>query len=107
MVFSCQRSQKLLTPVPTFQSSEPLYSILIPVIAITFQHLASKPDHEIFSVLLREIEQALKSKVKRDPATTLPKAYKDFLNIFSYKETNKLPPYYPGVDHTIHMKPRT
>ena len=34
----------------------------------------------------------------------LPKAYKDFLNVFNYKKTNKLPLHYPRVDHTIHMQ---
>ena len=56
---------------------------------------------------LANVEQALKLKVKTNPSTALPEAYKIFLNVFSYEEANKLPPHCPGVDHTIYMQPGT
>ena len=57
-------------------------------------------------MFLRDIEQALKPKVKINPTTALPENYKDFLNVFSYEQENKLP-LHPEVDHTIHMQPGT
>ena len=56
---------------------------------------------------LRNIEQALKPKVKTDPVTVLPETYKEFFKDFSYEKTNKLPPHCPGVDHIIHMQSGT
>ena len=42
-----------------------------------------------------------------DPYIVLPKAYKEFLKVFSYEKTNKLLLHRPRVDHTIHMQPGT
>ena len=56
---------------------------------------------------MRDIEHALKPKIKTDPATVLPEVYKEFLKVFSHEEANKLPPAWPGVDHIIRMHPGT
>ena len=56
---------------------------------------------------LRDIEQALKPKIKTDPATVLPGHYKKLLKVFSHEEANKLLPHRPGIDHTIKMQPGT
>ena len=90
-------------PIPVQELFQPLENTPIPIGAISFQHLASKPDHKIYSVFLRDIEQALKPKAKTNPATVLPGHYKEFLKVFSQKEANKLSPHRPGVDHTIKM----
>ena len=68
-IFSCQRSQKISKPIPVQEPFQPLENTPIPIGAIAFQHLASKPDHKIYSVSSREIEQALKPKAKPNPAT--------------------------------------
>ena len=70
-------SKSISVPEP-FQ---PLENTPVPIGAITFQYLASKPDHKIYSVSLRDIEQALKPKIKTDPVTVLPGHYKKFLKI--------------------------
>ena len=49
----------------------------------------------------------MKLKVKTDPTMALPEAYKFFLNVFSYKESNKLPLHCPEVDYTIYMQSGT
>ena len=90
-IFSCQRSQKMSKPIPVQEPFQPLENTPISIGAIAFQHLASKPDHKIYSVSLRNIEQALNPKTKTDPATILPKHYKEFLKVFSHEEANKLP----------------
>ena len=53
---------------------------------------------------LGDKKQALKPKIKTDPATVLPKYYREFLNVFSHKEANKLPLHHSGVDHIIKMQ---
>ena len=66
-IHSCQRPMKMPEPVHAPESFKPLQNTPIPIGAIAFQHLASKPDHEVFSVLLRDIEHALKPKIKDRP----------------------------------------
>ena len=56
---------------------------------------------------MRDIEHALKPKIKTNPATVLPEVYKEFLKVFSHEEANKLPPAQPGVDHIIRTQPGT
>ena len=79
----------------------------IPINAAAFSLLAAKPDYQMFSVSLRDIEQALKLKKCVDPATVLPPQYHEFLNIFSKDDANKLPPLCSEVDHEIKMEPGT
>ena len=106
-IFSCQRFQKMSKPIPVQEPFQPLENTLILIGARAFQHLAFKPHHKIYSVSLRDIEQALKPNAKTNPATVLPGQYKEFLKVFSHKEANKLPPHRPGVDYTIKMQPGT
>ena len=94
-------------PIPVQEPFQPLENTPIPIGAIAFQHLASKPDHKIYNVFLRDIEQALKPKIKTDAATVLPEHYKEFLKVFSHEEANKLTPHHPEVDYTIKMQPGT
>ena len=97
----------MFKPNPVQEPFQPLENTPIPIGAIAFQHLASKPDHKIYNVFLRDIEQALRPKTKTNPATVLPEYYKEFLKVFSHEKANKLPPHRPGVDHTIKMQPGT
>ena len=77
--------------------------------AAPFALLARKPGHELFTVSLRDLNQALapeKAKPDKnvDPATLLPPEYHEFLDVFSRKESNILPPHRP-CDHKIELKP--
>ena len=89
------------------QESKPLPATPIPINTAAFSLLATKPDHQVFSVLLRDIEHALKPKPCVDPATVLPPQYHKFLNIFSKDEADKLPPHCLGVDHEIKIESET
>ena len=89
------------------QDPKPLSATPIPINAAVFSLLAAKPDHQVFSVSLRDIEQVLKPKKHVDPATLLSAQYHKFLDIFSKDDTDKLPPLHPGVDHKIKMEPGT
>ena len=89
------------------QNPKPLSATPISINAATFSLLAAKPDHQVFSVSLRDIEQVLKPKKCVDPATLLPTQYQKFLDIFSKDDTDKLPPLHSGVDHKIKMEPGT
>ena len=106
-IFSSQHPQKMSKLIPVLKPFQPLENTLIPINAIAFQHLASKPDHKIYSVSLRNIKRASKPKIKTNLATVLPGYYKKFLKVFSYETANKLPPHSQEVDHTIKMQPGT
>ena len=54
------------------QESKPVPATSIPINTTAFSLLATKPDHQVFSVSLRDIEYALKPKPCMDPATVLP-----------------------------------
>ena len=77
-----------------------------------FHMLSKKPGHEIFTISLRDLDQTLtppapiKIKVDKDvnPATILPVEYHEFLDVFSRKESEVLPPHRP-YDHKIELKP--
>ena len=97
----------MFKPIPVQVPFQPLENTLIPISAIAFQHLASKPDHKIYNVFLRDIKQALKPKAKTNPVTVLPEHYKKFLKVFSHEEANKLFLHRPEVDPTIKMQQGT
>lgn len=66
----------------------------------SFSLLARKKENVVFSVTMKDIEEALKEETKVDPATILPKKYHAFLDVFSKEESDKLPPHRHN-DHTI------
>ena len=54
------------------QDPKPFSATPISINTAVFSLLAAKPDHQVFSVSLRDIEQVLKLKKCVDPATLLP-----------------------------------
>ena len=52
---------------------------LIPINVAAFSLLAAKPDHQVFSMLLRDIEYILKFKLYMNSAIVLPSQYYKFL----------------------------
>ena len=89
------------------QESKPLPATLIPINTVAFSLLAAKPDHQIFSMLIRDIEHTLKLKPCVNLATVLPPQYYKFLNIFSKDKVDKPPSHCLRVDHEIKIKPGT
>ena len=89
------------------QNPKLLSATPIPINTAIFSLLTAKPDHQVFSVSLRDIEQVLKPKKCVDPATLLPAQYHKFLDIFSKDDTDKLPSLHPGVDYKIKIEPGT
>ena len=87
----------MLESVQALESVKPFYNTPIPIGAAAFQYPASRPDHEVFSIYLKDLKHVLKSKIKTDPAIILPKTYKKFLKVFSLEETNKLSPAHSRV----------
>ena len=53
---------------------------------------------------MRDIEKALQSKVRTNPATILSPEYHDFLDIFLQAQADKLPPY-RDCDYKIELLP--
>ncbi|SLM41067.1 reverse transcriptase domain protein [Lasallia pustulata] len=82
--------------------------------AAPFISLSKKPENEFFSVSLYDLDKSLRvlpSDDHRmdknvDPATVLPAQYHDYLDVFSRKDSNVLPPY-RSYDHTIKLLPDT
>ena len=86
--------------------------------AATFKTYLSRPDTEIFTISLYEIDRAIKERKKgskggfvprRDDESeeqflrrTVPKEYYDLINVFSKTESDKLSPYW-SYDHKIKL----
>ena len=70
------------------------------ITAAPFFHVSKQKGVELFSAFLKDVEKTLKPKQHTDPATKLPPELHEFLELFSHKKTNKLPPHKP-YDHKI------
>lgn len=70
-----------------------------------FVHLARKEGIQIFSVSLKDINDALaiNKKTTPDPSTIVPSEYHQYLPLFSEEGSNKLPPR-RKYDHKIELK---
>jgi len=58
--------------------------------------------YEIFAVSLKDVEKALAPRVTIEPREKLPKEYHEFLDVFSRREADKLPPH-RSYDHKIQL----
>ncbi|KAM3518660.1 hypothetical protein MY4038_010031, partial [Beauveria bassiana] len=69
------------------------------------QRATTPPEQEykIFAATLQDIEKALTPKANLDPKEKLPNEYYEFLDVFSKKEADKLPPH-RSYDHSIQLK---
>ena len=72
--------------------------------AAPLARLSRKPNHEIFAVSVKDVEQALAPKTYTDPAKKLPQQYHEFLDVFSRKEADTLPEH-RQYDHRIELEP--
>jgi hypothetical protein len=63
--------------------------------AVQLPRLSRKNDHELFSIIVTDIEKALASKIYTDLAAKVPIEYHQYLNVFSMKEADKLPEHRP------------
>jgi Retroviral aspartyl protease./Reverse transcriptase (RNA-dependent DNA polymerase). len=89
-------------------AAEPLALDIRMIGASPFVYLTDKArkrskDFVVFAASMADIEKALAPKKKIDPKTKLPLEYHEFLDVFSQKEADKLPPH-RGYDHKIKMK---
>jgi hypothetical protein len=75
----------------------------VPFVRLADRARRASEGYTVFAVTLQDIEKALASKVTIDPREKLPKEYYEFLDVFSKKEADKLPPHGP-YDHKIQLK---
>lgn len=75
----------------------------VPFVRLADRARRASEGYTVFAVTLQDIEKALASKVTIDPREKLPKEYYEFLDVFSKKEADKLPPHRP-YDHKIQLK---
>ena len=62
---------------------------------------------QIFAASLADIEKALKPKFRpsrEDILRILPEHYHQFAEVFDPEKADQLPPYRPGIDHTIPLE---
>ena len=62
----------------------------------------SRRNYQVFSVTIEDIEHQLSPREDPDPASLLPPELKEFADVFSPKEADKLPPHRP-YDHNIRL----
>lgn len=74
-----------------------------PFVRLTDKARKAPEDFTIFAATLQDIEKALTPKTAIDPKGKLPVEYHEFLDVFSKKEADKLPPH-RSYDHTIQLK---
>jgi predicted aspartyl protease len=58
----------------------------------------------VFSASLRDIEKALRTKIRPDPRKKLPPQYHEYLDAFDRSIADRLPPHRRGVDHSIQLE---
>ena len=80
----------------------------VQVSATSYEYLRTKSKKgsiEVFAASMADINKALRPKVRTDPRDKLPIKYHEFLDVFDYKEAEKLPPLRGrGVDHAIELE---
>jgi len=80
------------------------------MLAMFFTNLIQKKEEkqkkiEVFSASMTNIEKALTSQKKTDLRTILSDHYHEFLDVFNYMMTEKLPPLREeGTDHQIKLE---
>ena len=85
-------------------STTPLYATDINLIsAAAFHFNLPRPQNELFSTSLYEIDRLIKDKeTAKEIEQKLPEAYKDYTNVFSKAAFNILPPH-RWYDHKIQL----
>jgi hypothetical protein len=75
----------------------------VPFVRLTDRARKTQEGFRIFAATMRDIEKALEPKTTIDPREKLPPEYHEFLDVFSKKEADKIPPH-RLYDHKIQMK---
>ena len=91
-----------------------LHLNIVRISTAPFMSLSKKPENEFFSVSLYDLDKSLrvlpsnnhKMDKNVDPATVLPAQYHDYLDVFSRKDSEVLPPH-RSYNHTIKLLPNT
>src|SRR5947207_8308688 len=61
--------------------------------AESFYMLAQKQDHEIFAVMMKDIEKTLKSKSYADSCLFVSEEYHDLIDVFERQKADELVPH--------------
>jgi transposase InsO family protein len=63
----------------------------------------ARRNYRLFTITVEDIEAALNPTPEEDPTTKLPPEFRDFAEVFSPKEAERLPPHRP-YDHDIKLQ---
>ncbi len=89
-----------LPELPKRDKSEDLTRLDISSVSLRACDAYVRRDYEMFTIRIEDIEEALNKKDKPDPRDIVPEEYHEFLDVFSLKEAEKLPPH-RDYDHEI------
>jgi RNase H-like domain found in reverse transcriptase/Reverse transcriptase (RNA-dependent DNA polymerase) len=99
-----RQAEKVFTALETLPSTLDIAMIG----AAPFQLLARKPDHEIFTASVRDIDRVLAPKkdlTDTEISALLPRQYQEYTDVFSQTLARELPPARPTYDHRIELLP--
>jgi len=66
--------------------------------------LARKQDHEVFAVIMKDIEKALKPKTYVDPQLFIPEELHNIIDTFEKQHVNKLVSHHKNHNFKIELK---
>ena len=99
--------KELPVPIPTTKTSEPKAKDIDIAIIGANAHCAAchLKRAQVFAISMRDIQyQAEKeARAETNPKSVVPQEYHDFLDVFSKKNSDTLPPY-QKYDHKIHLE---
>ncbi len=72
--------------------------------AESFYMLTQKQDHEIFTIIMKDIEKALKLKSYADSQSFVPEEYHNLIDIFERQNADELLLYWEEYDIEIDLK---
>ena len=88
-------------------SSENNKHILLKICQIqaeSFYMLAQKQDHKIFTIMMKNIEKALKSKSYTNSQSFVSEEYHNLIDVFERQHINKLSSHQKKYDIEIELK---
>ncbi len=87
-----------------FKNNKHIFLEICQIQAESFYMLAQKQDHEIFTIIMKDIEKALKSKLYVDSQSFVLEEYHDLIDVFERQNADKLPPHQEEYNIEIDLK---
>jgi transposase InsO family protein len=99
----CPQPELEPEPEPELETDSNLTMDIYQIGSAPFMRLARKSGYELFAASITDIEKTLAPKKHTDPVEKVPTEYHEFLDVFSRKESEKLPEHRP-YDHKFNLE---